>query len=601
MKYTIYLLCCFFIMSDLSAQGSPDSDKDGVPDNEDVCPFTAGSKANKGCPDENKKITTPAKVTVQPVAIKGAQEELNQLNKYLETFAGGSYGVFSIEKDSVYNRLKDGNYWYRFSVKDIYGAEVHADNKCVSIMCGESKIHCIMASYGSNDGGVMLNAYFNSYRRPYNYAVLANLMNRFFFALKKQPIPAALVYPENIYTKTTTPEEDAVANASNPLEKAVAEFNMFLKNMPYGQDYFKGAELNGSILRINKLVGSNTNINLDRVGAIRISNVDAYKPIVSILSNSTGYCISTGDGYYSEKEQYNELDSASAKKFYLMAGTILDAYRARKDSKYKSEKTYAGKLEAINRPDFMEKIESGATVRIDDVMNDGKDYRKIIKWKGAEVTVLKELNINEDFETYSGTIRTGTGTNFTVKRLKLTFIKDKDGNDAIALRKITSDYLRDKAQQKTDAETELTTQWYPVTKILRQFREDAAKPGGLLKYKSESAYTLEQNEGTIYFLDKYKIAKHIVSVFLEVSKEGGKCALFIRFNKSFAEHYLDYITYQVPVKPSRNPDNLTIEERKDEVTGFRNIYLYANNVNILTVIERDNNKDETGLIIIYQN
>ncbi|MBK8951101.1 MAG: hypothetical protein IPM85_00845 [Chitinophagaceae bacterium] len=177
---------------------------------------TKGTKANKGCPEEDKKITSPAKVVTQPTAARGYQAELDKLNQYLQSFNDGYYGTFSVEKDSVYNRLKGGYYWYRFRPADIYGAKVDANNKCVSIMCAEATIHCIMHNYGSNDGGDRLNAYIDKGRRPFNYSIMANLMNRFLFALKKQPIPAALVYDETVYTKTTTAEEDAIKNAKNP-------------------------------------------------------------------------------------------------------------------------------------------------------------------------------------------------------------------------------------------------------------------------------------------------------------------------------------------------------------------------------------------------
>ncbi|MEI2757092.1 MAG: hypothetical protein V9F46_11650 [Chitinophagaceae bacterium] len=220
MKNLLAFLSCLLLSAMLFAQIPPDDDGDGVPNSEDLCPTTKGTKANRGCPEENKKITTPVNVVAQQTTVKGYQSELDKLNQYLQSFNDGYYGTFSVEKDSVYNRLKGGEYWYRFKAADIYGAEVDAYNKCVSIKCAEATIHCIMPSYGSNDGGDRLNAYIDKGRRPFNYSVMANLMNRFLFALKKQSIPAALVYDETIYLKTTTAEEDAIKNAKNPLDKA---------------------------------------------------------------------------------------------------------------------------------------------------------------------------------------------------------------------------------------------------------------------------------------------------------------------------------------------------------------------------------------------
>jgi len=179
MKNLFAFLNCILLSSFLFAQTPPDDDGDGVPNSEDLCPTTKGTKANKGCPEE-KKTNIPA----QQNAGKGYQAELDKLNQYLQTFNDGYYGTFGVEKDSVYNRLKGGYYWYRFRPVDVYGAEVDANNKCVSIKCAEATIHCIMPNYGSNDGGDRLNAYIDKGRRPFNYSVMANLMNRFLFSLQ---------------------------------------------------------------------------------------------------------------------------------------------------------------------------------------------------------------------------------------------------------------------------------------------------------------------------------------------------------------------------------------------------------------------------------
>ncbi len=49
--------------SSLMAQGAPDSDGDGIPDSEDVCPMIKGTAANKGCPPA-EKAQAPAAKTV---------------------------------------------------------------------------------------------------------------------------------------------------------------------------------------------------------------------------------------------------------------------------------------------------------------------------------------------------------------------------------------------------------------------------------------------------------------------------------------------------------------------------------------------------------
>lgn len=50
MKRILFALACLFVSFTLPAQGSPDSDGDGVSDSEDACPSIKGTAANKGCP-----------------------------------------------------------------------------------------------------------------------------------------------------------------------------------------------------------------------------------------------------------------------------------------------------------------------------------------------------------------------------------------------------------------------------------------------------------------------------------------------------------------------------------------------------------------------
>jgi hypothetical protein len=60
---TILFLC--FIFSVPAFSQLPDSDADGVPDDEDVCPFLKGIKNNKGCPEEEKKSAAATYITQQ--------------------------------------------------------------------------------------------------------------------------------------------------------------------------------------------------------------------------------------------------------------------------------------------------------------------------------------------------------------------------------------------------------------------------------------------------------------------------------------------------------------------------------------------------------
>ncbi|MBL7746580.1 MAG: hypothetical protein JNM19_04085, partial [Chitinophagaceae bacterium] len=51
MKKSIVLIQSLVFSLLLIAQGPPDTDGDGISDSEDVCPFTKGTKAAKGCPE----------------------------------------------------------------------------------------------------------------------------------------------------------------------------------------------------------------------------------------------------------------------------------------------------------------------------------------------------------------------------------------------------------------------------------------------------------------------------------------------------------------------------------------------------------------------
>lgn len=418
MKNLLAFLSCLLLSAMLFAQIPPDDDGDGVPNSEDLCPTTKGTKANRGCPEENKKITTPVNVVAQQTTVKGYQSELDKLNQYLQSFNDGYYGTFSVEKDSVYNRLKGGEYWYRFKAADIYGAEVDAYNKCVSIKCAEATIHCIMPSYGSNDGGDRLNAYIDKGRRPFNYSVMANLMNRFLFALKKQSIPAALVYDETIYLKTTTAEEDAIKNAKNPLDKALAEFNLAFKDYPYGNDEY-----------INKIVLSEKRnvvtieflkrrpqLILDRIGNMSFENFGKKDPSIKFVSNKTGYCYCYEAFDCSESYYFTELRQEGAEKFYLLFGKIIDAWKAENNIK-PDGLTFAEKFAKMKSPDFLWEIREGKTIQVSGITKNEAEYKKLKNQDGA-IVQSGGLKVNSDLETYSGSIKTTDNKTYYVKVIK---------------------------------------------------------------------------------------------------------------------------------------------------------------------------------------
>lgn len=398
----------------------PDDDNDGVPNSEDLCPSLPGPKSNKGCPEENKKNITPAKAAVQPATTNGYLAELDRLNHYLKSFNDGYYGTFSVEKDSVYNRLKGGSYWYRFRAADVYGAEVDATNRCVAVMCSEATIHCIMPSYGSNDGGDRLNAYIDNGRRPFNYAVLANLINQFLYKLKNQPVPPVLVYNENKYTRTTTDEEDAFKNAKNPLDRAVAAFNLAFKDFPYGNDeYINKITLSEKRNTVTiEFLKSSPKLLLDRIGSMDFENFGKKEPVIRFSSNKTGYCYCYRDFECSETTGFYGLRQDGAEKFYQLFGNILDAWKEENNS-MPGGLTYAGKFTRMKSPDFIREIKEGKSIQLSGITRGETEYKKLKNLEGA-IVQSQGLYINNDFETYSGTIKTDAGKSFYVKAVKVT-------------------------------------------------------------------------------------------------------------------------------------------------------------------------------------
>ncbi len=75
---TIFLILTVLPIA-IFAQSSDDADGDGVNNSEDVCPNDKGTKANKGCPSEEKELT--------PKEIKKQKEKLDSLKSNIDIFA----------------------------------------------------------------------------------------------------------------------------------------------------------------------------------------------------------------------------------------------------------------------------------------------------------------------------------------------------------------------------------------------------------------------------------------------------------------------------------------------------------------------------------
>lgn len=348
------------------------------------------------------------------------QVELDNLNQFLLTFNDGYFGSFSVEKDSIYNRLKGGNYWYRFKASSIYGAEINPDSKSVILQCAKESKRCIMPSYGSINGGDNLNSYINYNRNPFNYAVLANLMNKFIYALKKQPIPTELVYDETKYIKTTNAEIDAIKNANTPLDKAVAEFNLAFKDFPYGSsEYIKNISLNENRNKITiNFLKSKPQILLERIEDMQFIDFGKSEPSIRFNSNNKGYCYCSNESDCSDTYTLYSFKQSEAENFYLYFGNIIDAWKTENKIKSK-ETTYSEKYAKMKSPDFKWEIKSGKKFVLPEITKANKDYKTL---KDLVGTIVKSwtLRINKDFETYSGLIKTSDDRLISVTALKIT-------------------------------------------------------------------------------------------------------------------------------------------------------------------------------------
>lgn len=205
---------------------------------------------------------------------------------------------------------------------------------------------------------------------------------------------------------------------STALEKAVAEFSQFLHNKPYGNTYFNGIEQKGNTLKI-KFLRSYEDFLLDKIEKVLLTKEDGiYK--VTIAASRDCYYDSRFERYYN-KQAYIGMSEKDSKRFYLLFGNILDEYRLATNKKYRIRKTYAEKLAIISAPGFRTEIPSGAIVQVLDIPKSEPAYKSLKKLIGTEIQVYG-LQVNDDTETYSGSIRKDAINSYTVNAIRVKYL-----------------------------------------------------------------------------------------------------------------------------------------------------------------------------------
>jgi hypothetical protein len=205
---------------------------------------------------------------------------------------------------------------------------------------------------------------------------------------------------------------------STALEKAVAEFSQFLHNKPYGNNYFNGIEQKENRLKI-KFLRSYDDYILDKIEKVLLTKEDGiYK--ITIAASRDCYYDSKFERYYS-KQAYFGMPEKDSKRFYLLFGNLLDEYRLATNKKYRIRKTYAEKLAIITSPGFRTEIPSGAIVQVLDIPKSEPAYKSLKKLIGTEIQVYG-LQVNDDTETYSGSIRKDAINSYTVNSIRVRYV-----------------------------------------------------------------------------------------------------------------------------------------------------------------------------------
>jgi|GEM_PF-3342231 len=210
----------------------------------------------------------------------------------------------------------------------------------------------------------------------------------------------------------------AGAADSSALEKAVAGFSLFLHNKPYGNDYFNGIQQKGNILKI-KFLKKYYDFMLDKIEKVVLTKEEG-RYVVTVSASRDCYYDSGFEQYY-KSETFSKLSENDSKRFYLLFGNTLDQYRLATNKKYRIRKTYAEKLAILTAPGFRTVIPSGAVVQVLEIPKSEPAYKSLKKLTGSEIQVYG-LQVNDDAETYSGSIRKDAINSYTVNSIRIKYL-----------------------------------------------------------------------------------------------------------------------------------------------------------------------------------
>ncbi len=360
--------------------------------------------------------------------------DLGKLNDYLYNFNYGYYGQFEVNGKKVSLKMKDGKK-FSFSTDSIMGAEISPFSKCVNLNCSDKK-ECILSN-GTYTYTTSNFTFIDHMRMPFNYGKLGNLMNNFIYSLKGKPVPSNMIYSEieesyKVDDELTRLLDEAKTIATkSALERAVFNMKMFLYNMPLGNTYFNGVEYAGGVLKLKFLQSRYETINLGIVKSLKLNGISLSRPNVTIDSKG-GYCYyNSWNDYYFEKGNWDEFNNKNAKTFYVLLGNILDAFRLENVKRYKVERTYEERLKLMLDSGYLPFIKEDATYQLTDVPKSEPRYRKLKDLIGQDLSNAV-LSINEDCETYSGTLRIDAFETAIVNNVKIKYIRDKEGNGITA-------------------------------------------------------------------------------------------------------------------------------------------------------------------------
>lgn len=523
------------------------------------------------------------------IIIKGYLNELQILNEYLvkNNWKSGYYGKVSVNENAIsisYN-LKPN---YSFKASDIDKAFVD-NNKKVIIKCKEEN----------------KSIYDNETKQYKNFIVIDERVQK---DKIKNTIAELL---NNLISKVIN---SPTKYAETPLEIATAKLHNFLEGKKAASytdgsySYFDKVYMeNDKLLRFDYIGTSYEVINLELVNEIYIEHLNKENPW--LLANSVekgGYCCNHNGTAY-EHALWGTLSNSDCKKFYVLLGNVLDTYRSANDKHYKVEQTYQERVDIMNAPTFLSAIQKGAIVRFDDIFKKMDFHKDLKKLKGTEV-VVNYLDIDHSYSTYKGKIL-ANNKEYYVEELKITFIKDKDGNDLATYKAKLEGDIKKSEQAENDKDNELKTQWHPVSKLLHQFIEDAKKVNGLAKYAklgTKAGLPKEPKANyTYYQLTKYenytKCIKWVDFDYTETPDTKKKLGSYLSvwFPKEYLEKYVDLLKFQAPIfKTDKNPDKIYWVEKSDK-QGF--VLFYRDKIlMILDTAISSNPKEKNCILYIYE-